>query len=47
MFEIFKKKKEYLNWNSYSKRIGLLEDFAFQQSVRKHNVKMIPGVGAN
>lgn len=38
MWKIFRK-KEYLDYNTYEKRIRFLEQLYFQQSVRKQSVR--------
>lgn len=38
MLKLFKKKKDYMQWNEYKKRIDFLGLFHWQQSVRKRNV---------
>jgi len=34
-------KKEYISWDDYSARIGFMEDFFWQQSVRSENMRNI------
>lgn len=34
-------KREYMNWDDYKKKIDFLEDYNFQQNVRKQNIKIL------
>lgn len=36
---LFFKKKVWLSWKEYSRKIRFLDMFNFQQSVRKENIK--------
>lgn len=38
---MFWKKRDYMDWNTYSKKIEFMDDFQFQQQVRKQNVNNI------
>jgi len=38
MFKFFRKK--YMDWEEYQNRIGFLELFYWQQSIRKNNLKV-------
>jgi hypothetical protein len=36
---LFKRRRDYLDWEAYQRRIGFIELFAFQQRARKRNIK--------
>ena len=44
MFGLFKK-KEFMNWQEYSNRINMIEDFCFSQRTRQDNIKNMQGAG--
>lgn len=33
------KRKQYLGWNAYVNKINFIDDFYWQQSVRRQNIK--------
>ena len=35
----FKKEIHYLDWDVYKKKIAVLDQFAFQQAVRRENIR--------
>ena len=41
VLSFFRKKKTYLGWSEYKRRIVFLDTFAWQQNVRKQSLKNI------
>ena len=35
------KRKEYLSWNEYYKRVRMIDEFLFQQRVRRYNIEVL------
>jgi len=41
IFNIFRREKKFMDWDTYKKRVEFINLFAWQQHVRKKNLNMI------
>lgn len=43
LFKFLFKKREYITWNDFAKKVEAIDIHNFQQEVRRKNVERIPG----
>ena len=39
--ELFRRKADYMNWSEYKRKINMLDDFCWRQSVRRKNIQLM------